>query len=115
MKRYAFILICAAALMMVLAGTSHAAYTPADIAGTWESGGHATWVLNANGTFSSSYKDFSGGKKTFTGTFKITNDVIRFTRTDGKGYGTYKIISLSADKKVLNVKLGTSAQVWKKK
>ena len=48
-------------------------------------------------------------------TFKITNDVIRFTRTDGKGYGTYKIISLSADKKVLNVKLGTSAQVWKKK
>jgi hypothetical protein len=116
MKRSSLILICIAVLMMTFSGVSHAAYTPADIAGKWESGGHVEWVLNANGTFSNSYKDSKGAMKSFTGTFTITNDTIKFKKADGKSFGgTYKILSLSADKKTLNVQLGVSKQIWKKK
>lgn len=45
----------------------------------------------------------------------FTGDTLRFKRADGKGHGMYKILSFSADKKVLNVHLGTSTQIWMKK
>jgi len=101
----------------VKAGAVLVELNAADLAGTWDTGKSMEYVLKADGTFSSTWtSNWSKNRQTHTGTFAIEKgDRLKFRKADGKPGFTYKIVSLSSDKKSLTVKLGTMVQTWTKK
>ncbi|MBP7584091.1 MAG: hypothetical protein KBA61_08675 [Spirochaetes bacterium] len=118
MKKYSSILFMIAAGIIALSINLYSdTFSAADLAGTWDTGKSMEYTLKADGTFSSTWtSNWSKNRQTHTGTFAIEKgDRLKFRKADGKPGFTYKIVSLSSDKKSLTVKLGTMVQTWTKK
>lgn len=108
--------IIVAAVFVLAAGAYSADFTAADIAGTWDTGGNTEYIIISNGVFTVKTKGPTGNINTTTGTFMITGgDRLQFKKQDGRPWLSYKIVSISSDKRRITVKMGTMVRTWSRK
>lgn len=104
--------------LVSLSKLSAQTYKPSDIEGTWElSDKKAKFIFTKNNKFTYTWKGLTKEDKV-TGTYKmeVSGDktLIKFTRDNGAGWPMKKIKSLSADKKKMELQLGTLLETYNK-
>ncbi|MDX2172549.1 MAG: hypothetical protein SFY56_05470 [Bacteroidota bacterium] len=93
-------------------------YNPSDIEGTWElSDKKAKIIFSKNNKFTYTWKGLTK-EDSFNGTYKLVKNgsstTIEFKRSNGAGWPSKKIKSLSADKKKIELQWGTLVEVYNK-